>query len=70
MNKTLHEISNSSAPAFKRGFQDALKTARKDCPYNEVDKIIAYNSGFQSGLSAYDQAVNANYTQPAKEKHT
>jgi hypothetical protein len=63
MNKTLHEICNASAPAFKRGFADALKTARKACPYNEVDKIISYNQGFQSGLSAYDQAINANYSQ-------
>jgi ribosome modulation factor len=67
MNKTLHEISNASAPAFKRGFQDALKTARKTCPYNEVDKIISYNQGFQSGLSAYDQALTANYLQHSKK---
>ncbi len=70
MNKTLSEITNSSAPAFKRGFVDGLKTARKNCPFYDADDIIAYNRGFNSGLSAYDQAVNANYTQPAKEKHT
>jgi hypothetical protein len=69
MNKTLHEISNSSAPAFKRGFADALKTARKACPYKEVDKIISYNQGFQSGLTAYDQALTANYSQHST-KHT
>jgi hypothetical protein len=69
MNKTLHEIANTSAPAFKRGFADALKTARKACPYNEVDKIISYNQGFQSGLSAYDQALTANYSQHST-KHT
>jgi hypothetical protein len=63
MNKTLGEITNSSAPAFKRGFQDALKTARKACPYNQPEAIMSYNCGFQSGLSAYDQALTANYSQ-------
>jgi ribosome modulation factor len=67
MNKTLGEISNASAPAFKRGFQDALKTARKDCPYNQPDAIISYNCGFQSGLSAYEDAISATY---AQTKHT
>jgi hypothetical protein len=63
MNKTLHEISNASAPAFKRGFQDALKTARKACPYNKPEAIISYNYGFQSGLSAYEEAISTTYTQ-------
>jgi hypothetical protein len=67
MNKTLGEIINTSAPAFKRGFQDALKTARKACPYNKPEAIISYNYGFQSGLSAYEEAISTTYTQT---KHT
>jgi hypothetical protein len=70
MNKTLGEISNTSAPAFKRGFHDALKTARKSCPFYDADDIIAYNRGFNSGLDAYDQAAKASYTPQRKEKHT
>jgi ribosome modulation factor len=67
MNKTLGEITNSSAPAFKRGFQDALKTARKACPYDKPEAIMSYNFGFQSGLSAYEDAISATY---AQTKHT
>jgi ribosome modulation factor len=67
MNKTLGEIINASTPAFKRGFQDALKTARKACPYNKPEAIISYNYGFQSGLSAYEEAICETYTQT---KHT
>jgi ribosome modulation factor len=67
MSKTLGEISNASAPAFKRGFQDALKTARKVCPYSQPNAIMSYNFGFQSGLSAYEEAIFSTY---AQTKHT